>query len=477
MADNVAITPGTGENIAADDIGGVKVQRVKLTLGADGVNDGDVSSANPIPAGVIQNKVASTGNSSTSNLSAAATFTGTGISTSGFSAVQVSFIADKSCILQIQESPDNSSWVFPHAVDIIPASRVFRRTETVNSAYARVVVTNIDTGATTTLNLATMMCPIAVPDSPRPARGRTAVGSISTATTDANINVAASTSYVSIDTEGMGSVIVHNLTGGALTVGWVGTVVFDATQDGIHWEQVQCINPSVFNLTDTNRFFVKWTNSNTRGESRWIFNCSGYSQVRLRCSSFTSGPIPVFLTACVPTYYQVVPVRRNNTYTVSSAAFATAVLGATDIAALVGSATKTIKVLRVGYSAEQTAQDIENINLIKRSTANSGGTSTAMSVVAHDSLDGAPSSTAVYYTANPTLGTTVGSLRPSKVLVPANSPGSSATAQNEKVWDFTQGYESKPVYLRGTSESLVVNQNNAAFAGNSTFVWFEFTEE
>ncbi len=49
MADNVAITAGTGTSIAADDIGGVLHQRVKLIIGADGVNDGDVSATNPIP--------------------------------------------------------------------------------------------------------------------------------------------------------------------------------------------------------------------------------------------------------------------------------------------------------------------------------------------------------------------------------------------------------------------------------------------
>jgi len=49
MADNVAITPGSGATAAADDIGGVLHQRIKLTLGSDGVSDGDVSSTNPIP--------------------------------------------------------------------------------------------------------------------------------------------------------------------------------------------------------------------------------------------------------------------------------------------------------------------------------------------------------------------------------------------------------------------------------------------
>lgn len=49
MADNVLITPGSGDTVGADDIGSVKYQRVKMIIGADGVNDGDISSANPLP--------------------------------------------------------------------------------------------------------------------------------------------------------------------------------------------------------------------------------------------------------------------------------------------------------------------------------------------------------------------------------------------------------------------------------------------
>ena len=37
------------ETIATDDIGGVKYQRMKLTLGGDGVNGGDVAADNPMP--------------------------------------------------------------------------------------------------------------------------------------------------------------------------------------------------------------------------------------------------------------------------------------------------------------------------------------------------------------------------------------------------------------------------------------------
>ena len=50
MADDTTLNPGVGgDDIATDDIGGVKYQRVKLTMGADGVNDLDVADSNPMP--------------------------------------------------------------------------------------------------------------------------------------------------------------------------------------------------------------------------------------------------------------------------------------------------------------------------------------------------------------------------------------------------------------------------------------------
>jgi hypothetical protein len=51
MADNVGYTPGSGATVAADDIGGVLYQRVKIAAGADGAA-ADVSSANPLPIAV-----------------------------------------------------------------------------------------------------------------------------------------------------------------------------------------------------------------------------------------------------------------------------------------------------------------------------------------------------------------------------------------------------------------------------------------
>jgi hypothetical protein len=63
MADNVEITPGSGDVVGADDISGVKYQRVKLIIGSNGINDGDVASANPLPiSGTVSANLGATDN-------------------------------------------------------------------------------------------------------------------------------------------------------------------------------------------------------------------------------------------------------------------------------------------------------------------------------------------------------------------------------------------------------------------------------
>lgn len=52
MSDNVGYTPGSGATIAADNIGGVLHQRVKIGVGADGTAV-DVSEVNPLPIQAI----------------------------------------------------------------------------------------------------------------------------------------------------------------------------------------------------------------------------------------------------------------------------------------------------------------------------------------------------------------------------------------------------------------------------------------
>jgi hypothetical protein len=55
MSDNLNILPSTDPSavpVATDNIAGKHIQRIKVTLGADGVNDGDVAVGNPMPVSV-----------------------------------------------------------------------------------------------------------------------------------------------------------------------------------------------------------------------------------------------------------------------------------------------------------------------------------------------------------------------------------------------------------------------------------------
>lgn len=66
MADNVAITAGSGTTIATDDVGGgVQVQRVKVTFGADGTAT-DANATTPLPAAVPEQTATASITSTTS---------------------------------------------------------------------------------------------------------------------------------------------------------------------------------------------------------------------------------------------------------------------------------------------------------------------------------------------------------------------------------------------------------------------------
>jgi hypothetical protein len=52
MADNIGYTPGSGATVAADEIGGVLHQRIKIGIGDDGTAV-DVSESNPMPVELV----------------------------------------------------------------------------------------------------------------------------------------------------------------------------------------------------------------------------------------------------------------------------------------------------------------------------------------------------------------------------------------------------------------------------------------
>lgn len=146
---------------------------------------------------------------------------------------------------------------------------------------------------------------------------------------------------------------------------------------------------------------------------------------------------------------------------------------ATDVFTITGSSTKTIKITRIAFSGSTTAGSGIGFNcqLIKRSTANSGGTSSTLTNVPNDSSNAAATATVRSYTANPTVGTAVGTIRAIRYSTTATG---AVTTQVE--WDFGVR-PAQPIVLRGTSEVLAINFSSTTITGPIFNFGIEWTEE
>jgi len=161
----------------------------------------------------------------------------------------------------------------------------------------------------------------------------------------------------------------------------------------------------------------------------------------------------------------------KTTFSSASIAFTPAAT-ATDFYTIIGSASKTVRVHRITVSGLATAAATVDIQLLKRSTADSGGASSAPAITPHDS-NGGPTATAVIslWSANPTLGTLVGAYRTRKLNLGA--AGSAGTIE----WRFSDTND-QALVLRGVAENLALNWNGAAVpAGTSLDIEIEFVED
>lgn len=177
---------------------------------------------------------------------------------------------------------------------------------------------------------------------------------------------------------------------------------------------------------------------------------------------------------------QLEPTRKA-TFAVSTGLFTPAV-SATDVWQLYAGSNKIVKVLRITYVDTETGSTavFNNISLIKRSTANSIGTPVTNTIVPLDSTYTADA-VSKHYTANPTLGTTVGTIAANPVSGPyqtASAPYSNSNVLQRKViWDhLTMG---GPIVLRGTGQGVVLNCNGSTLGGTSPKFYVEavWTEE
>ena len=163
--------------------------------------------------------------------------------------------------------------------------------------------------------------------------------------------------------------------------------------------------------------------------------------------------------------------NKETAYCGSTPVFTTAA-SATDIFNFKGSGTKTIYIRKITWKqCNSAAGGTHQVYLIKRSTANSGGTSSALTAVPLDSNFASATASGVYYTANPTTGTSVGTISHCVFLL-----GSLVYHLNHVLFDSTKG--GAPIVLRGTSESVSVNYNGVTDGiGTSAVVDIEWSEK
>lgn len=151
-----------------------------------------------------------------------------------------------------------------------------------------------------------------------------------------------------------------------------------------------------------------------------------------------------------------------------------AAAAATDIFTIKGSGTKTIRVTKIRFSGSATSSAIGDLVILKRSSADTGGTSTNPTMVPHDSADSAATATVNAYTANPTLGTLIGSISTLKTALPsATTPAFTGSAI-----DIPYGLRNeRDIVLRGTAEQCAINLNGQTITGSSLDLDITWTEE
>jgi hypothetical protein len=145
---------------------------------------------------------------------------------------------------------------------------------------------------------------------------------------------------------------------------------------------------------------------------------------------------------------------------------------ATDVFTISGSSTKTIKIYRVLFYLTATTGSNATIIGLRRSSLNTGGTSTLLSNVPHDTTNAAGTAVVRSYTANPSaLGTLIGNMFTFGVYVSGGG-----TIGSIPFSYLIENPIAQPIILRGTSQLFAVNMSAVTFAGNSaraTVIWTE----
>lgn len=171
------------------------------------------------------------------------------------------------------------------------------------------------------------------------------------------------------------------------------------------------------------------------------------------------------------------PIRQKTgfipTYAAAVTNFQYAANG-TDIFTLTGSDSKIVRLKHLSIDGNAQATVTRTISLIKRSSANTGGTSVILTSVPFDSSNAPATGIVQYYTANPTLGTTVGTMHNEKLVI---ASAGANTIEDKLEFGTVDATTMQDITLRSSQEVLAVNMNGVTTTNNSMNIDIIWTEE
>lgn len=148
----------------------------------------------------------------------------------------------------------------------------------------------------------------------------------------------------------------------------------------------------------------------------------------------------------------------------------------TDVFTLAGNQVTNVYVTGMGLCTLQTTEGINGWGLVKRSTANVGGTFTLLAEVPFNSKGPDANAVVARYTANPTTGTPVGSIWAAFIDSPEAIPTETGDSFAGINLNFLQMYGS-PIALLDFNEIIALNFSGAALpAGLQVQAWFSWYE-
>ena len=179
------------------------------------------------------------------------------------------------------------------------------------------------------------------------------------------------------------------------------------------------------------------------------------------------------------------PVNTADTYGISS--FHTPPATPNNLVIIEGSASKTVRVIAMCIFTQTTAAGSVQFFLKKYSTAATGGTFvSAGTPVPYDSNSGASTVNRVgHFTADPTPGTAVGTIRAVTIATPVLRPATFAGIIEISGVDMISGSIGtagldigiKPITLRGTGQYLAIDFNDVALVAGQihqySILWTE----